>query len=89
MIIYLEGIIFVIFSYVLGSISFGLIITKMVKGIDIREYASGSTGATNVMRACGWRWGLLAFALDMFKAALPLLIVIYICLLYTSPSPRD
>jgi glycerol-3-phosphate acyltransferase PlsY len=50
----------------------------MVKGIDIRQYASGSTGATNVMRACGWRWGILAFALDMFKAALPLLIVIYI-----------
>ena len=78
MIIYLEGITLVIFSYLLGSVSFGLIITKMVKGIDIREYASGSTGATNVMRACGWRWGLLAFALDMFKAALPLLIVIYI-----------
>ena len=78
MIIYLEGITLVIFSYLLGSISFGLIITRMVKGIDIRQYASGSTGATNVMRACGWRWGILAFALDMFKAALPLLVVIYI-----------
>tara|TARA_B100001245_G_scaffold210723_1_gene175002 strand:- start:625 stop:1251 length:627 start_codon:yes stop_codon:yes gene_type:complete len=78
MIIYLGGITLVIFSYLLGSISFGLIITRMVKGIDIRQYASGSTGATNVMRACGWRWGILAFALDMFKAALPLLVVIYI-----------
>ena len=76
--IYLAGGTLVIFSYLLGSVSFGLIITKMVKGIDIREYASGSTGATNVMRACGWRWGILAFVLDMFKAALPLLIVIYI-----------
>jgi len=76
--VYLVGAALVIFSYLLGSVSFGLIITRMVKGIDIRQYASGSTGATNVMRACGWRWGILAFALDMFKAALPLLIVIYI-----------
>ncbi len=76
--IYLLNAALVTFSYLMGSMSFGLIITRMVKGIDIRQYASGSTGATNVMRACGWRWGLLAFALDMFKAALPLLIVIYI-----------
>jgi glycerol-3-phosphate acyltransferase PlsY len=76
--VYLVGAALVIFSYLLGSVAFGLIITRMVKGIDIRQYASGSTGATNVMRACGWRWGILAFALDMFKAALPLLIVIYI-----------
>ena len=65
-------------SYLLGSVSFGLIIARIVKGIDIREFASGSTGATNVMRACGWHWGILAMALDMLKAGVPLFIVIYI-----------
>ena len=76
--IYLTGTAFIIFGYLLGSVSFGLIIARIVKGIDIRQFASGSTGATNVMRACGWPWGILAMALDMFKAAVPLFIVLYI-----------
>lgn len=76
--VYLIGVGFVIFGYLLGSISFGLIIARVVKGIDIRQYASGSTGATNVMRACGWQWGVLAMALDMAKAAFPLAILLYV-----------
>ena len=78
MIIYLISATLIVIGYLLGSISFGLIITKIVKGIDIRQFASGSTGATNVMRACGWHWGALAMALDMLKAALPLFVVMYI-----------
>ncbi len=76
--IYLISSAFIVSGYLLGSVSFGLIIARIVKGIDIRQFASGSTGATNVMRTCGWQWGMLAMALDMFKAALPLFIVIYI-----------
>ena len=78
MIIYLISAALIVIGYLLGSVSFGLIITKIVKGIDIRQFASGSTGATNVMRACGWHWGALAMALDMLKAALPLFVVMYI-----------
>ena len=76
--IYLISAAFICSGYLLGSVSFGLIIARIVKGIDIRQFASGSTGATNVMRACGWHWGVLAMALDMLKAALPLFIVLYI-----------
>ena len=76
--IYLISAVLIGSSYLLGSVSFGLIIARIVKGIDIRQFASGSTGATNVMRACGWRWAVLAMALDMLKAGLPLFIVIYI-----------
>ena len=63
---------FVIGSYVVGSIPFGLLIGKLVKGIDIRDFGSGSTGSTNVARTCGPMWGLLVLILDMGKAAIPL-----------------
>jgi len=69
---------FVIGSYAVGSIPFGLLTGKLIKGIDIREYGSGSTGATNVARTCGTLWGLLVLMLDMGKAAMPLSLAIYI-----------
>ena len=71
-------IIFVIASYAIGSIPFGLLIGKLIKGIDIREFGSRSTGATNVARTCGPLWGLLALILDMGKAAIPLSLAVYI-----------
>ena len=46
--------IFVIGSYAVGSIPFGLLIGKLIKDIDIREYGSGSTGATNVAPCGGY-----------------------------------
>ena len=39
-----------ILAYLIGSIQFGLIFGKLIRGIDIREHGSGSTGATNVGR---------------------------------------
>ena len=69
---------FILLSYILASISFGLLIGKWSKGIDIREYGSGSTGATNVARNCGNSWGILAFILDMGKAAIPIYRAMYL-----------
>ena len=53
-------------SYLLGSIPFGLLISR-ARGIDIRTKGSGNIGATNVFRMVGKSWGLLCFALDLFK----------------------
>lgn len=58
-----------IISYLLGSIPFGYIIGKLSKGVDIRDYGSGKTGATNVLRTAGIRAGLISFILDTAKAA--------------------
>ena len=55
-------------AYLLGSIPFGLIIGKLKKGIDIRDYGSGKTGATNVMRTAGTKLGVLTLVLDVVKA---------------------
>jgi len=59
----------VVIAYLLGSIPFGLIIGKLKGGVDIREYGSGKTGATNVMRTAGTKLGVLTVVLDVVKAA--------------------
>jgi glycerol-3-phosphate acyltransferase PlsY len=58
----------VVIAYLLGSIPVGLIIGKLKKGVDIREYGSGKTGATNVMRTLGTKLGVLTIVLDVVKA---------------------
>ena len=74
----IAGIIFVVLAYLVGSISFGLLIGKLIKRIDIRNFGSGSTGATNVARVCGPIWGIIALILDMGKAAIPVALTVYI-----------
>jgi glycerol-3-phosphate acyltransferase PlsY len=59
----------VVIAYLLGSIPFGLIIGKLKGGVDIRDYGSGKTGATNVMRTVGTKLGILTLVLDVVKAA--------------------
>lgn len=58
-------------AYVCGSIPFGFLVARYVRGIDLRKVGSGNIGATNASRALGGRWGLVIFALDFAKGALP------------------
>jgi len=61
-------------AYFLGSMPFGYIIPKLVRGIDIRDFGSGNIGATNVVRTLGKKWGVLVFFLDVMKGFVPALI---------------
>ena len=61
-------IICIIISYFLGSIPFGIIITRLFKKGDLRKVGSGNIGATNVMRVGGLRMAGLVWILDMLKA---------------------
>jgi glycerol-3-phosphate acyltransferase PlsY len=54
-------------AYLLGSIPWGLVLVKLLKGIDLRTVGSGNIGATNAMRAAGKPIGLAVFALDFLK----------------------
>jgi glycerol-3-phosphate acyltransferase PlsY len=54
-------------SYLLGSIPFGIIITRLWKGIDIREHGSKNPGATNVYRVVGPIPALIVLILDIGK----------------------
>lgn len=60
-----------ILAYLLGSVPFGLIVAKVFCGVDPREGGSKNTGATNVARLCGAKFGVLALALDILKGYLP------------------
>ncbi len=63
-----------IISYLLGSIPNALIISKLFKRIDIREYGSKNMGATNVLRVLGIKYGLLVFLLDAIKASIIIIL---------------
>lgn len=57
----------ILLSYLIGSIPTSIIISKLVKGIDIRQYGSGNAGGTNVMRILGFKAGITVIIIDLFK----------------------
>lgn len=61
-------------AYLLGSIPFGLVLTRLFTSIDIRKSGSGNIGATNVRRMAGNLLGLLTLLGDVLKGALPVLL---------------
>jgi len=65
-----------IYSYFLGSIPFGLILTKIFLNKDLRKIGSGNIGATNVLRTGKKSLGILTLLLDAFKAYLSVLITL-------------
>lgn len=65
----------IILSYLIGSIPTSIIISKAVKGIDIRQHGSGNAGGTNVMRVLGWKYGILVILLDAMKGVLAVVVV--------------
>jgi acyl phosphate:glycerol-3-phosphate acyltransferase len=61
-------------GYVLGAIPFGLIVGRVTRGIDLREYGSHRTGATNALRTLGLRAAALVFLLDVGKGVAAVLL---------------
>ena len=61
-------------GYLLGSIPSGWLAGRWLKGIDLRELGSGSTGATNVLRQVGKGPALIVFLIDVGKGAAAVLI---------------
>lgn len=62
-------------AFLAGSVPFSLLIARWVAGIDLRKVGSGNVGATNVWRAVGPRWGVLALLCDALKGLLPTLLL--------------
>jgi acyl phosphate:glycerol-3-phosphate acyltransferase len=60
--------------YLLGSIPIGLIVGRMVRGIDIRQYGSGNIGASNVLRMLGRGPAAVVFIGDTLKGLAPVLV---------------
>ena len=68
----------IIIAYFLGSIPFGVLVTKLFNKGDLRKVGSGNIGATNVMRVGGLRLAGLVWILDMVKAVIAVLIGRYV-----------
>jgi len=62
-------------AYLLGSIPTGYLLGRYLKGIDIREHGSGSTGATNVLRSVGKYPAIAVLLIDLLKGSLALVLV--------------
>ncbi len=62
-------------GYIVGSIPFGYLVVKLVKGVDIRSQGSGRTGGTNVFRVAGFPAGLATALLDIGKGAITVLLI--------------
>ena len=71
----MELILVISISYVMGSIPFGLLLTKIFLKKDIREVGSGNIGATNVLRTGNKTIGYLTLILDVIKAVIPVLYI--------------
>jgi glycerol-3-phosphate acyltransferase PlsY len=65
-------------GYLLGGIPFGIIIPRLIGGVDPRTIGSGRTGGANVSRAVGFRWAAVSGLLDVAKATVAILLVIAI-----------
>ncbi|MCI8404978.1 MAG: glycerol-3-phosphate 1-O-acyltransferase PlsY [Clostridia bacterium] len=75
-------------SYLIGSINFSIILSKIISGKDIRESGSGNAGATNMLRTHGKKMGVLTLLLDVAKGVICVLIAI-LYIKYINAPNRD
>ncbi|MCF7885847.1 MAG: glycerol-3-phosphate acyltransferase, partial [Candidatus Marinimicrobia bacterium] len=65
----------VFLSYLAGSFPTSIIVSRIFKGIDIREFGSGNAGATNVYRIVGWKAALIVVLVDIGKGTLATVLI--------------
>jgi glycerol-3-phosphate acyltransferase PlsY len=70
-------------AYLLGSIPWGVVLTRCFASVDVRRQGSGNIGATNVSRVAGSTLGILTFAGDVLKGAVP----VYLALIFAWKNP--
>ena len=69
-------ILLLLLAYLLGSIPFGLVLTRLFSTVDLRSQGSGNIGATNVARVAGPWLGIATLTADLLKGLLPVLLVL-------------
>ncbi len=71
---YVQYLVIVPLSYILGSIPWGFLVTHIAKNVDVRRYGSGKTGVSNVLRTVGGRLAGVVLVLDLAKGVLAVLL---------------
>lgn len=67
----LAALVFPLLGYLFGSLTPSIWVTRLVKGVDVREAGSGHATTTNTIRQAGFGWGVLVLLLDIAKGFVP------------------
>jgi glycerol-3-phosphate acyltransferase PlsY len=70
----MTSLLYLLTTYLVGAIPFGVIVSLAVSGRDVRKQGSGNIGATNVSRLMGKKWGLFVLFLDGLKGFLVVML---------------
>lgn len=82
----------VVLSYFVGSIPTSIIVTRLLRGVDIRDHGSGNAGGTNAIRLLGWRVGSFVILIDIFKGYIATMVVtklMYGPMPFINPTPFE
>lgn len=63
-----------VIAYLIGSVNFSILLSRMISGKDIRESGSGNAGATNMLRTYGKKMGVITLLLDVLKGVIAILV---------------
>jgi glycerol-3-phosphate acyltransferase PlsY len=66
----MKEVLFILFAYLIGSIPTAVWISRYFFGVDIRDYGSGNSGATNTFRVLGSKWGCIVMSVDVLKGVI-------------------
>lgn len=83
----MKELLLIVIAYLIGSIPTAMWLSKAYFGIDIRDYGSGNSGATNTFRVLGSKWGSLVMVIDVLKGAAA--TSLYILIPYYATSEVD
>src|SRR5512135_2783762 len=75
---------FALLGYLCGSLTFSIWITRLLKGVDVRDAGSGHATTTNTIRQAGFAAGALVLVLDIGKGFLPTWLALH----YAPPAVR-
>lgn len=70
-----ETVLILLTCYLIGSIPFGLVLSKILNKSDPRLVGSKNIGATNIVRTSGWKLGLLTLIFDVLKGLIPVVVL--------------
>lgn len=76
-------------AYLISAFPSGVVWGRLLKGVDVRDFGSGKTGATNSLRTLGWQVSLLVFVSDVGKGALSVALPILLSSLFFKQNGQD
>ncbi len=75
---FLIGVLCVVVAYLIGSVNFAIIFSKLLHNDDVRAHGSGNAGSTNMLRTYGLKTALLTFVCDFMKGVISTLIGMFV-----------